>query len=151
MFITDLPILERDHAAFPGRQPQAVHCGCWLCGSARDVSDSLLILSLGVAYAPVLYPMELIVAFAQNEGLVRSWASGWPPMAPATHLPRINISDADAATSRRGLSGVGETTAKAIVAYRESSGRFASVGELLEVKGIGRAIPDANRKMLHVN
>jgi len=62
-----------------------------------------------------------------------------------------NINDANAATSRRGLSGVGETTAKAIVAYRESSGRFASVGELLEVKGIGMAIPNANREMLHVN
>lgn len=72
-------------------------------------------------------------------------------MAPAAHAPRININDADAATLQRELSGVGETKAKAIVAYRESSGPFASVDELLEVKGIGKAILDANREMLQVN
>jgi competence protein ComEA len=72
-------------------------------------------------------------------------------MAPAAHVPRININDADAATLQRELSGVGETKAKVIVAYLESSGPFASVDELLEVKGIGRAILDANREMLHVN
>jgi competence protein ComEA len=72
-------------------------------------------------------------------------------MAPAAYVPRININDADAATLQRELSGVGETKAKAIVAYRESSGPFASVDELLEVKGIGKAILDANREKLHVN
>jgi competence protein ComEA len=72
-------------------------------------------------------------------------------MAPAALVPRININDADAATLQRELSGVGETKAKAIVAYRESSGPFASVDELLEVKGIGKAILDANREKLQVN
>jgi competence protein ComEA len=49
------------------------------------------------------------------------------------------------------LSGVGEAKAKAIVAYRESNGPFASVDELLEVKGIGKAILDKNREKLEVN
>lgn len=37
------------------------------------------------------------------------------------------------------LSGVGEKTAQAIVAYRESHGGFSSVEQLQEVKGIGPA------------
>jgi competence ComEA-like helix-hairpin-helix protein len=41
--------------------------------------------------------------------------------------------------------------AKAIVAYRESNGPFATVDELLEVKGIGKAILDKNREKLEVN
>jgi competence protein ComEA len=49
------------------------------------------------------------------------------------------------------LAGVGETKAKAIVAYRDANGPFASVDELLEVKGIGKAILDRNRDKLEVN
>lgn len=45
----------------PWQQPRAVHFG-WLCGGASDVSDRQPILSLDVAYAPVFYPMDLIVA-----------------------------------------------------------------------------------------
>jgi competence protein ComEA len=37
------------------------------------------------------------------------------------------------------LPGIGPATAAAILAYREQHGRFASVDELLEVRGIGEA------------
>ena len=37
------------------------------------------------------------------------------------------------------LPGIGPATAAAIVAYRQEHGRFASVDELLEVRGIGEA------------
>lgn len=37
------------------------------------------------------------------------------------------------------LPGVGPSTAAAIVAYRKENGRFRSVDELLEVRGIGEA------------
>ncbi|WP_339512982.1 ComEA family DNA-binding protein [Pseudomonas sp. RL_15y_Pfl2_60] len=62
----------------------------------------------------------------------------------------INLNTADAATLQQGLTGVGEMKAKAIVAYRESVGAFASVDELLEVKGIGAAILERNRSKLSV-
>ena len=65
--------------------------------------------------------------------------------------PKLNLNDADAATLQKELSGVGEAKAKAIVAYRETNGPFASVDELLEVKGIGKAILDRNREKLEVN
>jgi competence protein ComEA len=64
---------------------------------------------------------------------------------------RIDLNGADAATLQRELLGVGEAKAKAIVAYRESNGAFSSVEELLEVKGIGKAILDRNRDKLEVN
>jgi len=37
------------------------------------------------------------------------------------------------------LVGVGRSKAEAIVAYREANGRFYSLEELLEVKGIGKS------------
>lgn len=64
---------------------------------------------------------------------------------------KIDLNDADAPTLQKELSGVGEAKAKAIVAYRETNGPFASVDELLEVKGIGKAILDRNREKLEVN
>jgi competence protein ComEA len=63
----------------------------------------------------------------------------------------VDLNQADAPTLQRELSGVGEAKAKAIVAYREGNGPFASVDELLEVKGIGKAILDKNREKLEVN
>lgn len=65
--------------------------------------------------------------------------------------PKLDLNDADAATLQKELSGVGAAKAQAIVAYRETNGPFASVDELLEVKGIGKAILDRNREKLEVN
>lgn len=64
---------------------------------------------------------------------------------------KVNLNKADAPTLQRELSGVGEAKAKAIVAYREANGPFASVEELLEVKGFGKALLDKNREKLQVN
>lgn len=64
---------------------------------------------------------------------------------------KVDLNAADAITLQRELSGVGEAKAKAIVAYREINGPFASVEELLEVKGIGKAILDRNRDKLEIN
>lgn len=71
--------------------------------------------------------------------------------AASSKSAKINLNDADSATLQKELSGVGEAKAKAIVAYRETNGPFASVDELLEVKGIGKAILDRNRDKLEVN
>lgn len=63
---------------------------------------------------------------------------------------KVNINAADAETLKRDLSGIGSAKANAIVAYRESNGPFASVDELLEVKGIGKALLDKNRDKLAI-
>jgi competence protein ComEA len=67
------------------------------------------------------------------------------------HSAKVDLNRADAATLQRELAGVGKAKAEAIVAYRESNGLFSSVDELLEVKGIGKAIVDRNRDKLEAN
>jgi len=54
------------------------------------------------------------------------------------------------ATQLDALPGVGPTTARAIVAYREAHGRFRSVTDLLAVPGIGPAKLDAIRPLVTV-
>ncbi|WP_447802213.1 ComEA family DNA-binding protein [Pseudomonas serbica] len=69
----------------------------------------------------------------------------------SVQLAKVDLNKADAPTLQRELSGVGEAKALAIVAYRESNGPFASVEELLEVKGFGKALLEKNREKLQVN
>lgn len=70
------------------------------------------------------------------------------------HMPsqagKLNLNQADAPTLQMHLSGIGKAKAEAIVAYREANGPFASVDELLEIKGIGSALLDRNRDKLIV-
>lgn len=73
------------------------------------------------------------------------------PMASPEIAAKIDLNTADVATLQRDLSGIGEAKAKAIVAYRDSNGAFASVDELLEVKGIGKTLLEKNRDRLEVN
>ncbi len=69
----------------------------------------------------------------------------------SSQVSPININTADAATLDRELNGIGAVKAKAIVEYRDTNGPFASVDELLEVKGIGAATLEKNRDKLSVN
>ena len=61
------------------------------------------------------------------------------------------LNAADAETLRRDLFGIGAAKARAIVAYRESNGPFTAVDELLEVKGVGKALLEKNRDRLAIN
>lgn len=76
-----------------------------------------------------------------------------PASSPAASASsgKLNLNTADAQTIQHELSGVGEAKAQAIVAYREANGRFSSVDELLEVKGIGKSLLDKNRDKLDIN
>ncbi|MBD9438683.1 ComEA family DNA-binding protein [Pseudomonas sp. PDM04] len=81
--------------------------------------------------------------------------AGNPPMvmevSSEVRSEKVDLNTADVSTLQRELSGVGEAKAKAIIAYRDSNGPFASVDELLEVKGIGKAILDKNREKIEAN
>ncbi|MHA4976593.1 ComEA family DNA-binding protein [Pseudomonas extremorientalis] len=68
----------------------------------------------------------------------------------AAHNAKVNLNAADAQTLRLNLFGIGAAKAKAIVAYRESNGPFTAVDELLEVKGIGKALMEKNRDRLEI-
>lgn len=71
-----------------------------------------------------------------------------PAAELAAKVASVNLNTADAETLQRELSGIGLVKAKAIVEYRDAHGPFASVDELLEVKGIGAAILEKNRDKL---
>lgn len=61
--------------------------------------------------------------------------------APAS----VNINTDDAAALASGLTGVGLSRAEDIIRYREQFGRFTTVEQLSEVKGIGKATLEKNR------
>lgn len=62
---------------------------------------------------------------------------------------RININTAHASELMT-LDGIGIKTAQAIVAYRQQMGKFHSIDELIQVKGIGAKTLEKNRHRLVV-
>ncbi|BBT41346.1 competence protein ComEA [Pseudomonas guariconensis] len=72
-------------------------------------------------------------------------------IASKSQPAQIDVNTADATTLQQELSGIGRAKAEAIVAYREANGPFASVDELLEIKGIGNALLERNRDRLMVS
>lgn len=106
------------------------------------------------------YLTSLIFAFLTTLSLTTTAAPSLKPEAPTpitaqlskTEQPaKVNLNAADAETLRRDLFGIGAAKAKAIIAYRESNGPFTAVDELLEVKGIGKALLEKNRERLEIN
>ena len=61
------------------------------------------------------------------------------PAGPGTTVPAVVDVNTATAAELDALPGVGPSTAAAIVAYRQQHGRFASVDDLLDVRGIGDA------------
>ena len=106
-------------------------------------------------FAPVRLrrPASLFSAFALAvllglNPIVTSTSLHAQEAAHAQQLASININSADAETLASGLKGVGITRAQEIVRYRETFGPFASVDELVEVKGVGPSTVDKNRAVL---
>lgn len=64
---------------------------------------------------------------------------------------KVNINSANASLLAKHLKGVGDKKARAIIKYRKKHGRFKTVNELLNVKGIGEKILAANRKNILLN
>lgn len=88
--------------------------------------------------------MDMKMDMSMGEASTSASKTGQNAMAP------VNLNTADAATLQKELIGIGKNKADAIVAYRETNGQFTSVDELIEVKGIGKAILDKNRDRLVV-
>ena len=103
------------------------------------------------------YISSLIFAFLTSISAATTAAPSTKPevpspisaqMAHAEQSSKVNLNVADADILRRDLFGIGAAKAKAIIAYRESNGPFTAVDELLEVKGIGKALLEKNRDRL---
>ena len=63
----------------------------------------------------------------------------------------VDLNTADAAMLAKELDGIGMARAKAIVEYRERNGKFRSVDEILNVKGIGPQVLEQNKGNLQVH
>ena len=90
--------------------------------------------------------LSLLAGFSSVASAVEAPAA--PPAQTATAATAahaVNINTADAAALEAGLVGIGAVKAQAIVAHRDANGPFASVDELLEVKGIGASTLEKNR------
>ncbi len=61
---------------------------------------------------------------------------------------QVNINTADAETLSSELTGIGQSKAEAIVAYRDQHGPYQNIEDLANVKGIGTATIDKNRSRL---
>ena len=107
-----------------------------------------------------IYISSLIFAFLTSLSVATTAAPSIKPDAPTLtpaqmatieQSTKVNLNAADTETLRRDLFGIGAAKAKAIIAYRESNGPFTAVDELLEVKGIGKALLEKNRDRLAIN
>ncbi|TDF39522.1 helix-hairpin-helix domain-containing protein [Alteromonadaceae bacterium M269] len=87
----------------------------------KFISTLLLATSLGLAFLPA--------AYSANESAVSQ-----------TQLSQSNLININTATAEQlqQLPGIGKKKAQAIVDYRNENGRFLSVDELINVKGIGK-------------
>jgi len=64
---------------------------------------------------------------------------------------KININTADKETLMSVIKGVGEKKAEAIIIYREENGKFKTVDELINVKGIGEGTVEKHKEQLAVS
>ena len=67
----------------------------------------------------------------------------------AVAIAGVNINSADQATLES-LPGIGPAKAEAIIKYRDEHGKFKSVDQLTEVKGIGQKSLENLREMIEV-
>lgn len=70
--------------------------------------------------------------------------------APAFAAEPVNINTASVEQLTT-LDGIGEVKARAIVEHREANGRFRSVEQLEDVKGVGPKTVDKNRDRLRID
>ena len=93
----------------------------------------------------------LPAVFAFSLAISQAFAGAGHNHAGADHVhgPNIvNINTASAEVMDKKMKFVGAKTAKRIVEYRKTNGKFKSIEELDAVKGVGKRVINANRKIL---
>jgi len=64
------------------------------------------------------------------------------------YAAQVNINTADADTLSNELSGIGQSKAEAIVAYRDQHGPYKQLEDLANVKGIGISTIEKNKSKM---
>ena len=127
-------------------------------GPAQDADLDRLNLALYLqdgdqVYVP--YKVDLPVGAVTGGSVVPIPAPAMPVSAPVTPVPlgegraKININRATAAELET-LPGIGPALAGRILDYRSQHGFFASVDELIEVRGIGEVVLAGIRDLVTV-
>lgn len=106
----------------------------------RKLSALLFVLLSAASFS------HIAISAPKPEAAKPAAAAAASPVAEVAKGVNINVADAD--TLQRELKGIGKVKAEAIVAYREQNGPFTSVDQLLEVKGVGKALVERNRGKL---
>lgn len=99
--------------------------------------------------AQVISDGEQIIAPSSREPTtaISAMSSTSSTSSDAGQTGKVNINTADAAQLQT-ISGIGESKAKKIIAYREANGRFSNVDELVNVSGIGDKTLDSIRDQI---
>ena len=69
---------------------------------------------------------------------------------PAVSAESVNINTASV-EQLTALDGIGEVKARAIVEHRDANGRFRSVDQLEDVKGVGPKTVEKNRDRIRID
>lgn len=88
----------------------------------------------------LLWLLTSVLCFALSAGLaLASEPVPSPPAAVPNATPPLDLNSAQLAQLEQ-LPGIGQKRAQAILDYRAAHGGFRSVSQLLQIKGIGRAM-----------
>lgn len=111
-------------------------------GLKRDDQYFLGILFVAILVAAMIHLIQM-----------SHWGTEPVEIGRLPHLPYEYQVDINQATwvEFAQLEGIGPSLGKRIVAHREANGPFASINDLLNVKGIGEKKLNANRKHLVLN
>ena len=71
-----------------------------------------------------------------------------PPPKQVLIAETININKANARQISEALKGIGLKKAEAIVEWRKANGKFTTIEQLIEVKGIGEKILQMNKQRM---
>src|SRR5690606_31232956 len=109
---------------------------------------------LSIAFTVILMALLAPLSFADSvvtaEATQTSSAHAAHTTAASAGTATLNINTASAEAIAEQLHGIGAAKAQAIVAYREANGPFASVEDLVNVKGIGAATLEKNAALIVV-
>ncbi|MBU8811117.1 ComEA family DNA-binding protein [Mycolicibacterium goodii] len=114
---------------------------------ARRVSDGEQIV-VGIA-APAGQPTTMGSSISGPTGAATAAAEPVPSGGPSTPAGPLDLNTATV-EHLDALPGIGPVTAQAIVAWRDSNGRFTSVDQLGDVDGIGPARLEKLRGLVRV-
>ena len=93
----------------------------------------------------------MLVVSALTFGFVSVDASAAPKETKTQEVKTIvNINKASAEELAASLKGVGIKKAQAIVSWRDTHGKFKSIEQLAEVKGIGAATVEKNQSKMRL-